>query len=221
MISASILSADFSRLREEILNAIEAGADRIHLDIMDGHFVPNLTFGPPVIRSLGKIPCPMDVHLMVDNPEAYIAPFASIGCEVIEVHVEATHHLHKLLTEIRESGCKAGVSLNPATPAATIRPVLPFTDVILVMTVNPGFGGQKMVPEVLAKVAEIRGMIDDSGFDIVLEVDGGIKTDNITGAAKAGATRFVVGSGIFKTPDYHATIATLKENVELAHAIYA
>ncbi len=220
MISASILSADFSRLREEVLSVLDAGAERIHLDIMDGHFVPNLSFGPPVVRSLGRIPAPMDVHLMVENPGSYISPFAELGCEVITVHVEASIHLHRLLTLIREAGCKAGVSLNPATPGETLHPVLPFLDEILVMTVDPGFGGQKLIPEVLEKVSKIREMIDLSGQDIVLEVDGGIKVENIEKVARSGATRFVVGSGIFHTSDYRTTIEKLKENVDNAHGLY-
>jgi len=178
---------------------------------MDGHFVPNLTFGPPVIQCLENIQRPMDAHLMVENPEDYLEPFAETGCRVITVHVETGRHLHRLLTHIRELDCEAGISLNPATPAELLRPVLPFVDVILVMTVNPGFGGQKMIPEVLPKIAELSRMIANSGYPVTLEVDGGINKETISDAANAGAARFVVGSGIFKTPDYKATITTLKK----------
>jgi ribulose-phosphate 3-epimerase len=212
-IAPSILSADFARLGEEI-RAIEAGgADYVHIDVMDGHFVPNITIGPLVVEAVRKVTrLPLDVHLMIENADRYIPDFAKAGADIITVHQEAVPHLHRTVQLIRSLGKKAGVSLNPATPVATLDVILDELDLVLVMTVNPGFGGQSFIPSGLAKIAELRRRIDLSGRHIELEVDGGVKTDNIAGIAAAGADVFVAGSAVFNTPDYAATIAKLKAN---------
>ncbi len=212
-IAPSILSADFARLGDEI-RAIEAGgADYVHIDVMDGHFVPNITIGPLVVEAVRKVTrLPLDVHLMIENADRYIPDFAKAGADIITVHQEAVPHLHRTVQLIKSLGKKAGVSLNPATPVSTLDVILDDLDLVLIMTVNPGFGGQSFIPSGLAKIAELRRRIDLSGRAIELEVDGGVKTDNIAGIAAAGADVFVAGSAVFNTPDYAATIARLKAN---------
>jgi len=211
-ISPSILSADFSRLGEEVRAAEKAGADYIHVDVMDGHFVPNLTIGPSVVKAVSRCTSlPLDVHLMIQRPEDFLSDFAKAGAKILTVHVEATIHLHRTLSEIKKMGMRPGVSLNPATPVCLIEPVLDYADLVLVMSVNPGFGGQELIPEVFPKIKEIRRLITRKGRTIELEVDGGIKVDNIGAVAEAGADIFVSGSGIFGTPDYAKTIAAMKK----------
>ncbi len=212
IIAPSILSADFSRLGEEIRAVEAAGADWIHIDVMDGHFVPNLTIGPGVVASLRKITrLPFDVHLMIAEPDRYLDAFLEAGSDFLTIHVEAAVHLHRTIAYIKEKGCKAGVSLNPATPPAMIEPVLSDLDLLLVMTVNPGFGGQKFIPTMIPKIKAARRMIDETAPHVLLEVDGGITTANIGAVAAAGAVAFVAGNAVFSSPDYRRTIATLKE----------
>lgn len=212
-ISPSILSADFSRLGEEIRAVETAGADYIHVDVMDGHFVPNITIGPPVVKAVrGITDLPLDVHLMIESPEKYIDDFAKAGSDIITVHAEACRHLNRTLSMIRESGAKAGVSINPATPLTAIDCVIGDVDLVLVMSVNPGFGGQSFIEGALDKVSGIRMMLDERGLDHVeLEVDGGIKIDNIGKVAKAGADVFVAGSAIFGKGDYKEIVKSLRE----------
>jgi len=214
-ISPSILSADFSRLGEEVQAVEKAGADYIHVDVMDGHFVPNITIGPMIVESLRKMTSlPLDVHLMIQNPDEFLTAFVEAGAGILTVHVEACPHLHRTLTEIKKRGARAGVSLNPATPLCLIEPALEYADLVLVMTVNPGFGGQEFIPAMLPKIKQLRSLIDRKGWNLELEVDGGIKVDNIGAVAKAGADVFVSGSGIFKTSDYGKTITAMREEIK-------
>ncbi|HXX49317.1 MAG TPA: ribulose-phosphate 3-epimerase [Myxococcota bacterium] len=202
-IAPSILSADFGRLAEEVAAAEQAGADWLHLDVMDGHFVPNLTIGPDIVHAVAKrTSLPIDVHLMVREPDHLLEAFAHAGATALGVHVEACTHLHRTLSEIRRLGVRACVALNPATPAETIRLVLPLVDQVLVMTVNPGFGGQAFIPETLPKIRQIRGWIDELRRPIDLVVDGGIGEPTVERVAAYGARVFVMGNAFFKAPDY-------------------
>ncbi len=213
MIAPSILSADFGRLAEEIRAVDQAGADLIHIDVMDGHFVPNLTIGPGVVKALRPhTRLLFDVHLMIDNPECFIDAFAEAGSDIITVHAEATVHLHRLIQRIKEHELKAGVSINPATPISVLENILEDVDLVLVMTVNPGFGGQQLIPGALAKVADLRALIDRRQLPVLLEVDGGINVDTIEAADQAGANIFVAGSAVFSTDDYAGIISRLKDN---------
>jgi ribulose-phosphate 3-epimerase len=211
-IAPSILSADFARLGQEIDAIAAGGADYVHIDVMDGHFVPNITIGPLVVKAARRITdLPLDVHLMIANPDCYIPEFARAGADIITVHAEAVNHLHRTVQLIRSLGKKAGVSINPATPVSVLEVILDDLDLVLVMSVNPGFGGQNFIPACLPKIETLRHMIDRRGLSVELEVDGGVKLDNIRTIASAGAEVFVAGSAVFGTADYHATIAALRE----------
>ena len=214
-IAPSILSADFAHLADEIQKVEEAGADIIHVDVMDGHFVPNLTIGPLIVASIRKITrLPLDVHLMMTNPDAYIPEFVKAGSDYLTVHVETCPHLHRTIQSIKESGVKAGVTLNPSTSLSLIAPILPFADLLLIMSVNPGFGGQTFIPQVLEKVREARRMIDQMGVSVELEVDGGLKVENVKEIATAGADIFVAGSSIFHSKDYKKTLEMMRQAIE-------
>ncbi|MBH0193554.1 MAG: ribulose-phosphate 3-epimerase [Nitrospira sp.] len=211
LIAPSILSADFARLADEVAAVERAGADLLHVDVMDGHFVPNLTVGPPIVEALKKVTkLPLDVHLMITNADAFIQEFAEAGADYLTVHVEACPHLHRTVQSIKERGVKAGVTLNPATPIASLQEILPDVDLVLIMSVNPGFGGQKFIPSALKKVAAAREMLDRIHSLALLEVDGGIKAENASQVAAAGATVLVAGSAIFSQRDYSGTIAALR-----------
>ena len=216
-IAPSILSADFARLGEEIKAAERGGAGLIHVDVMDGHFVPNITIGPMVVKAARRATnLPLDCHLMITDPDLYIDDFARAGASMISVHVEAVVHLHRTLAAIRELGCKAGVVLNPATPLSSIEEALPFVDYVLVMSVNPGFGGQSFIEAALDKIRRLRGIIDSRGFKANIEVDGGIGLDNIADVVRSGAEWIVAGSAVFgKGNPEEATRALRQKALEL------
>ena len=213
-LAPSILSADFARLGDEIKSVEEAGADYIHIDVMDGHFVPNITVGPLVVETVKKVSrLPLDVHLMISNPEQYLKDFIEAGSNLLSVHVETCHHLQRTLTHIRELGAKPAVVLNPATPLSTLEYILEEVDMVLLMTVNPGFGGQKFIPGMIPKIKKVSKLIDEKNLAVELEVDGGINLENISQVAQAGADVVVSGSAVFQSADCKKTVRLMKEKL--------
>lgn len=214
-IAPSILSADFSRLGDEVRAVERGGADVIHVDVMDGHFVPNITIGPLVVQGLKKLTSlPLDVHLMIENPERYIETFAQAGSDWITFHAEVCPHPKRVIKKIRQLNVRPGIVLKPATPLKTLFPVLEDLDLVLIMSVNPGFGGQSFIPSTLKKIARLKKLIDENQYPLEIEVDGGVKIENIREVSKAGGEVFVVGTGIFKTNNYEETLKKLREEID-------
>lgn len=213
-IAPSILSADFTRLGEEIKEVVDAGADYIHIDVMDGHFVPNITIGPMIVKAVRRVTSlPLDVHLMISDPDDFIDEFAKAGASILTVHAETLNHLHRTVQHIRDKGVRPGVSLNPATPLGVLEYILADLDLVLLMTVNPGFEGQAFIPEVIPKIERLREKIDKKGLDIEIEVDGGINPETIGPVSSAGAHVFVAGSAIFYSEDYAQTIRLMRKRI--------
>ena len=213
-IAPSILSADFSRLGDEVRAIEKGGADVIHIDVMDGHFVPNITIGPLVVQGLKKLTSlPLDVHLMIENPERYLEVFAQAGSDWITIHAEVCPNLKRMIKKIRQLNVRPGIVLKPATSLKTLYPILDHLDLVLLMSVNPGFGGQSFIPSTLKKIERLRKMIDQNCYRLEIEVDGGVKVENIKEVSKAGGDIFVVGTGIFKTKDYGETIRRLRQEI--------
>ncbi len=212
-IAPSILSADFSELGEEIKRAEKTGVDLIHVDIMDGHFVPNITIGPPVVESIKKVTSlPLDVHLMIDEPDRYIEAFARAGADIITIHAEASTHLHRSICYIKDNKKKAGVSLNPATPLNVLDFILSGVDMVLLMSVNPGFGGQKFIPQTLEKIKMLKKIVQNNNYNVEIEVDGGINIDNSGDVAKNGADILVMGNAFFNSDNYEEVVKAVREN---------
>ncbi|SDK43217.1 ribulose-phosphate 3-epimerase [Natronincola ferrireducens] len=214
-LAPSILSADFSNLLAEVEKVEKAGCDLLHIDVMDGHFVPNITLGPPIVKSLkGKTKMPFDVHLMIEKPDNYIGDFVEAGADIISVHSEACTHLHRTVQHIKKHGVKAAIALNPATPLSVLDYVLEDLDMILIMTVNPGFGGQSFIPSTIDKIKALKNMIERRNLNIDIQVDGGIKPDNIHLVTEAGANVIVAGSAIFNSEDIMTTVELMRKNAE-------